>query len=157
LILHQPIYGFGNGELAGFANAQFNFHPKKLFKTVNIGINSRRFTYESQAAPLNYFRVEQFNYFIFKNKNERSKIENKLEFSIKQIGIDKKSFSSFNSINNNTITTEYRSIASLVLSHQNKRALNPYSIKLQWENGNQGNRIYSAKTFSKIWLEANLH
>ena len=152
-----PMYAFKNKSVAGFSNLQFNFHPHKIFRTINSGIKAKRFAYDLQEGNLNYYKIEQYNSFTLKNKNPRSKIENLIKLRLNHIGIEYLRNTSIIFNGQSERKMKYRSIAEIILAHYNRRSLHPYSLQVHWQTGNDDKFLFNSAPFSKIWFEANFH
>jgi hypothetical protein len=75
----DPMYAFGNQDLAGYGSVCLNFYPDRIFQKISIGVNAARFAYSTDPFPLDYTKIAPQIEFTFKNREARSSIKNSLK------------------------------------------------------------------------------
>jgi hypothetical protein len=152
-----PLFGFKNKDLAGLANFQANFHPKNTFQSINVGVNLKRFAFETAPYYMNYNRIEDYVRLELKKKNPRSPMTN--SFHIQYISLLVDGFNADTAFTPNILrpVTTNSSIGQIIYLHENERTVNPFSLKVTIEGGQKDGFKFRDDYFSKAWAEFKFH
>jgi len=75
----DPMYGFGNNDIAGYGNAFFNFFPAGIFQKIAVGANVARFAYSTSPFSQNFNKLAPEIDFTFNKREARSSLKNTLK------------------------------------------------------------------------------
>ncbi|MFO7829976.1 MAG: M1 family aminopeptidase, partial [Bacteroidales bacterium] len=76
-----PMYGFGNNNLAGYANLEYHILPyQSAFREITLGLSGKRYAF-SQASDDNFHQLKAKINFHLKKSNPKSKIKNNIILS----------------------------------------------------------------------------
>lgn len=146
-----PMYAFGSNTPVGFADFQFNFHPKKVFQTISPGVKFKTFAYDFSDRDkffpnsgisdpsffaFNYMKVEPFLNFVIKKRDPLSKISQsvKLRSVITQMDVDHTYTTVFTTIQQSPYKKQVTNyVNELSYDFNCTRAINPFkfNVKLQ--------------------------
>ncbi len=80
-----PMYGFRSKKLAGMGEVKLNFYPKKVFQTISLSGNAKKFTYDS---PFGYRSFTHKLFLEFRNRSARSPLSHQITLSDHRIFIE---------------------------------------------------------------------
>lgn len=146
-----PMYAFGSNTAVGFADFQFNFHPNKVFQTINPGVKFKSFAYdfadiknnypmsgESDLSKFafNYYKAEPFIKFEIKKKNPRSPINQSVNLR-SVISVSEEDYT-YNTIFSQIQQSPYKkSITKYVnevsYNFENSRSIHPFNFQLKFQ------------------------
>lgn len=135
-----PMYAFKSKTLTGFAELNFNFFPKNVFRKVTLGTNARSFAYNTIDERnlsfvgtdlfLNYLRVSPSLQMEFQNKNKTSHATHVLKLSYHTIIKEELNVGMvYNQDTYNLIKRVGSNITMLTYDLTDKRVINPYSLQ----------------------------
>ncbi|MFM9944899.1 MAG: M1 family metallopeptidase [Bacteroidia bacterium] len=138
----MPIWGFKTQSLNGYANFNYKITPKKIFQTVDVGINNASFSFVPTSETYTYFRTKGYIHFQVKPKKMRSTTRNYIHIELTNVAarwLEKSSDEADTNRTkpwfiNTTSPIDYKFLR-LAWLHDNKRVINPYSLKLTAESG----------------------
>lgn len=159
-----PMYAFGSNTPVGFADFQFNFHPKKVFQSVVPGIKLKSFAYDfadvenlfpnsSVSDPsffaFNYYKAEPFLRFEFKKREPRSSINQSIQLrSVITVTEEDETYNTvFTTIQQSPLKKQYtKYVNEISYTLNNKRTINPFKLNLKFQQN---------EDFAKINLTAD--
>ncbi len=151
-----PMWGFRTQTLNGYANVNYKTTPKKAFQTIDVGINNASFAYKPFSETYTYYRTKGYMNFQLKPKTLRSPKRDYilLEYTNVAARWIKKA-----SKTEDSIITKFPTLtrpidygfARITYIHENKKVINPYSLKLSLEGG----AIKNVTAYLKPGLEFN--
>ena len=125
----SPMYSFGNKNFSGEANFAFKKYSQNTFyQSIKIGVDNKHNLYDYNRE---YYRIQPYVDIQLKKKNHRSKIDNKVLLSY--IHILKDTYFLWEEGSSSFLSASY--------THSNKRILNPYSFKTNYEKSKNHNKI----------------
>jgi hypothetical protein len=133
----MPMFAFGTKDLTGYGKLQFNILPKeKTIQQVSIGARTARFAYLNESSAgfaLNYQKIEPYINIDFRKKHARSTLSQSINYRF--IILNKDSYAgTFETFGMQKANTTY--FYHDVNYHlTNNRAINPYSVKLNYQDG----------------------
>ncbi len=142
----DPMYGFGNRDLAGYGSVFLNFHPDNLFQKISLGLNAVRFAYATDPSIMNYTKFAPQLEFTFRNKEATSNIKQTLKFRSVTILKDAYNPDAGFSIPLYLMTSRNYPINQILFTRENSRVINPYRVLVNLEQ---------SVDFVKTSLEAN--
>ena len=160
----MPLWGLSTQTLNGYANFHYNIAPKKLFQSIDIGLNNASFAYRPFSEPFTFYRTKGFFHFTIKPKNLRSSIRNYIELEYTNVAArwlekESKTPDSLRTkpyFAQNKAPIDY-SFARVNFLHENKKTINPYTIKLSVERGGIYNEVIAEKfIFQKTLIAKEL-
>ena len=148
-----PMYALGNNDLVGLANAHLNFHPNKLFQTINFHAKASRFAYEQNVFTNNYNKFVGEVNFEFKKKHLNA--ANIHRFGYRYVQILKE----FTNYKYDSVSTGYNAfkdkftygVHDFVYQFSHSAALSPFNFKVNFQAGNDVQKI-SLTYNQKIYL-----
>lgn len=161
-----PMYAFGSNTPVGFADFQFNFHPKKVFQTISPGVKLKTFAYDfadkeklfpnsgvsnPRFFAFNYVKAEPFIKFDFKKRNPLSKITQSLNLRsvITQIDEDHTYTTVFTTIQQSPYKKQVVNyVNELSYDFNCTRAINPFKFNLKFQQNSD---------FAKVGLTAHYY
>ncbi len=160
-----PMYAFQSHTPVGFADAQFNLLPKKVFQQITVGARFKSFAYNSvdpnnfypavdnkpSLYAFNYYKIEPFIRFDIKKKIARSSIDQYI--SIRSVNLITETDDTYNS-NIWTFAPLTHPIKKTITSYinelsynlNNSRTINPFNVNL---------KLQQNQDFGKISLTIN--
>lgn len=151
-----PQYSFGSKQVNGMAAFSYSWYPKKTFHEIRFQNNIK--SYSKGKTDLNiteplfarYFKIAPFVEFIFKEKNARSTVQQKLV--LKQYNIREESFIyrqnlAVDSLYRPQKISQQNTYAVLQYTYRNARTFHPYSYNAEAQFG---------QSFIKLNLEGRL-
>jgi len=153
-----PLWGFKTNTINGYANFNYKVTPRKgWFQTIDIGLNNASFAYKPFAEPFTYYRTKGFVNLNLKPSSLRSSVRNYviLEYTnVEARWLEKASETADSNrvkpyFETNKAPISY-GFARLTWLHDNKRTINPYSLKVSLEQGG-----YEKEKYFKPGLELN--
>jgi len=122
----MPMYSFESQDIAGSLNFAYTFYPYNNFvKSLKISISGKQYAYANSNLFINsnFRRIKAEANILFKNKNERNKIKNRLIVNI-IVPFADHNFLDLSGASN------VKQFYNLNLSHKNNRSFFPYNINL---------------------------
>ena len=160
-----PMYAFKSSTPVGFADFQFNITPNKLFQQITVGSKFKSFAEDfieknkmypgfSGSNPsdfaFNYFKIEPFIRFDLKKKFPRSRVSQFI--SMRNVNIWKEEdVTDYSSVyftgapvdapSSPVKKMNYNYINELAYSLENARAINPFNLKLNFQQNNEFGKL----------------
>ncbi len=133
----MPLFGTGNKDLAGSAEAFYNIHPNRIFQSIRIGASARRYDYSFLPFDMNFNKIAPEVELVLKKKKERSSFSQSIR--ARYVYVLKDSYTADYLFTPPVYkrTTDTTAVADLVYMFSNSRAIDPYSIKVNLQ-GNSG-------------------
>lgn len=148
----MPMYAFGTKDLTGYSKLQFNFVTKeKSIQQVSLGARTARFAYLNDAGigfPLSYLKIEPYATIDFRKKRARSTINQQLSYRFVIINKDSYTYSALDFTAGPVKTNDTRYFHDVTYHVENKRAVNPFDIKLNYQNGDGMSKAAVTATYS---------
>ena len=135
-----PMWGFKTNTINGYANVSYKITPKKLFQSVDLGVNNASFAYKPYSETYTYYRTKGYVNFNLKPKTLRSSRRNKIQLAYTNVAsrwLEKYS----ETVQPNALSIQeinYR-FGKISFSHSNTREIDPYSVGLSLEGGGYTN------------------
>jgi hypothetical protein len=151
-----PMWGFRTQTLNGYANVNYKVTPKNIFHTIDIGVNNASFAYKPFSETYTYYRTKGYINFELKPKTLRSPKRNFILVEYTNVAarwLEKASETEDSTIAKfPSLTKDINyGFARITYLHENKRVINPYSVKASLERG--GNKSDTA--YWKPGIEIN--
>ena len=149
--LFTPLYAFGSKQLVGLGRISYTWHPDNHFGRISVGVNGAHFntnkaTDTSGQALFEYYsKLVPYIRLDFKPSSPRSTISRWVDF--KTYLIREQNFDQFvdypkdSLYHPNAVTTSFRYVNQLSFNLQDNRALYPYSLRLELQQGELFYRI----------------
>lgn len=151
-----PMWGFKTQTLNGYANFNYKITPKKTFQTIDLGVNNAVFAYKPFSETYTYYRTKGYLHFQLKPKTLRSTKRDYINLEYTNVvarWLEKVSETEDSTIAKfSSLTKDINyGFARITYLHENKRVINPYSVKVSLERG--GNKSDTA--YWKPGIEIN--
>jgi hypothetical protein len=145
-----PMYGFKNQQLVGVGNVNYTLKMNYGFiKNVVIGIDARRFAYESNEYEAlqtsNFEKINPYLLFNIRNRERLSKVRQSVRLNFNNIKEDYW-YDQKNDVNLFT---------HLTYSYENNRTLDPWKVNLQVENHKSFNKVSIDYTYKFSYKQVN--
>jgi len=119
----MPMYAFGSQDINGSAYFAYSFYPYNNFiQSFKLSVSGKQYAFSEIIFKNNFQKIKTEADILFRNKNGRSKIKNRIIFNI--INASNPDYLFLES------TNEFNQYYSLNLSHINNRSINPYAIHI---------------------------
>ena len=138
----MPLWGFGSQTLSGYANFNYKITPKKIFQSLDVGVNNASFAYIPSSETYTYYRTKGYVNFLLKPKNLRSTKRNYINLEYTNVvakWLEKASKTADSNqakpyFASNQAPIDY-GFARISYLHENKKVINQYSFKFSLERG----------------------
>lgn len=138
----MPMWSFRTQTVSGYANFNYKITPQKLFQSVDVGLNNASFAYIPVSETYTYYRTKGYINFQLKPKNLRSSIRSYINLEYTNVAArwlekasktaDSNRVKPYFASNKAPVDYAYARVNYLL---DNKKVINPYSIKLSLERG----------------------
>ena len=135
-----PMWGFKTKTINGYANVSYKITPKKLFQSVDLGVNNATFAYKPYSETYTFYRTKGYVNFNLKPKTLRSSRRNIIQLAYTNVAsrwLEKYS-ETVQPGNYSTRDIDYR-FGKITYLHDSKREIDPYNIRLSIEGGGYKN------------------
>ncbi len=138
----MPLWSFKTKTLSGYANFNYKITPKKMFQSVDVGVNNATFAYVPLSEPYTYYRSKGYINSQLKPKNLRCTKRSYINLEYTNVAARWLEKSSKTADSNqakpyfasNKAPIDY-GFARITYLHENKKVINPYSFKFSLERG----------------------
>ncbi len=143
-----PLYAFGSKQLNGAVQGIYHWNGNGLFQAIEPQVKFKKYSYRSIPFALGFIKAAPTIDFTFRKKNPRSILSNSISINHSSIWEDESSYVGAEKKYIKKNYANYYYLNNFSYKLKNARAINPFYINLQVEQGNR---------FMKSWLEALYH
>ncbi len=148
--LVAPMYAFRTKNVTGFAEFDFNFYPKKIFRQVVLGAKAKSFAYDYYNSNymneslgtnfdnlyLNYYKIAPFIQFELKKKDPTDLITQTITYVNNNLftdSLDTRVYPTF-AVSGPRKKNSYSFVNQLNYSFANKRVIDPFNLQLNLQH-----------------------
>ena len=149
--MFMPMYGFGNKSLSGAAELGLNFHPNKVFQTVRLSVNAKRYAFDNLSndfiQDLNFNKFTPSLTFEFQKKKQRSDFTSNI--SIRSIWIVSDKYSVNTGFNPFVYTayTDTFNVNEVSYTLTNSHNIHPFDFKTSLQQSEDFTKLMAEATF----------
>jgi hypothetical protein len=138
----MPLYSASSNSLAGYANLKYRMPFRQgLFQEISVGITGSRYAYIQTPAPLNYNRLVPEVNFELRKKNARSHLKQNIRIRSVYLVSEVNAMDQIQKPFGFNRSTDTVLIHNITYSLVNSRKLNPYSLFVDYQNGQKMQKI----------------
>lgn len=152
----MPMYSYSTNDFAGYGHLNYSVYPKgPILQELAFGFTGTRYAFENAPFDMNFSKLAPEINFVFKKKYPRSPVTHRLRY--RHITLLEDSYEANYAFDPTIYSRAYtqRNFNDLNFSVSRYDAINPFSVSLQFLNGEHINKLSFTGNYSYNFKKKN--